>query len=420
MYLRSLDHQGIQVKQADKKHFSAKHLVDAIKTKHEQFRRNRKLTGTVEQWQETWKFDDMEILVDTLRLMIIYATGASQHNNLERRRICDFFEKFIPMFFDIPTETVSDRIQDVERATPDDDSEEATPVELPNGRGKRNGNGKKNTDLRRGVLDKGRNGARGRGQKEDSATGSKESTPDNDSVAEDDPDDPTDDPPISEDNWASLNKAAPVDTHDASTEDLDFTADQPFIREGYRLWCNQTLFLFISIVHTIYQRLKEIKDSESEAREETIRQTREKPAKAMGLMKHTDDYYQDLAVDSGETYYQRTISLIEDFINGDVDETQYQAAIRQYYLKRGWRIYTIQDFLKQLSRLGTICTSNDSKEKTASLLNLYYNNRTSDETTYNAEISMRKQAQKYIKDGDLFLVEWVSAYEFSVSPDCPY
>lgn len=412
MYLRSLDHQGIQVKQSDKKHFSAKHLVDAIKTKHEELRRQTKTSGSKVHNQYMWEFKDKEIMEDVVRLIIVYVAGASQHNNLERRRISDFVEKFIPLFFDISSETLADRLQDIERATPDDDSEEASPAELPNGRGKRAGNGKKN-DLRRGVLDKARNGPRGgRGQKDDSVIGSKESTPEIDSAADEEMEDVIMDQAISEDNWASLGKAAPVDTQSGSAEDLDFAADQPFERDGYKLWCNQTLFVFISLVHTVYQRLKEIKDSEQEAREETIRLTRDKPAKEMGLLNHRDDYYADL---DGETYYRRTLSLIEDFINGEVDEVQFQAAIRQYYLKKGWRIYTIQDFLKHLARLGTVCTSNDSKEKTPNLLDLFYNNRSSVETTYKNEISMRKQAQKFInKDGDLFLIQWVNHTELTL------
>lgn len=417
MYLRSLDHQGIQVKQSDKKHYSVKHLVDAIKTKHEELRRLKKTTGISQLHQYEWSFEDTDVVEDVVRLMSFYVSTASQHNNPERRRISEFIERFIPLFFDIPAEKITSRLQDIERSTPDDDSEDATPAELTNGRGKRT-NGKKNNDLRRGVLDKGRNGKGGRGQKEDSVTGSKESTPDLDSAADEEAEDIDIDAPISEQNWAFASKATPVDTRDGNTEDLDFSADQPFERDGYKLWANQTLFVFVSLFHTVYQRLKEIKDSESEAQEETVRLTRDKPAKKMGLMNHKDDYYQDL---DGETYYQRTLSLIEDFINGDVDETQYQASIRQYYLKKGWRIYTIQDFLKQMARLGTVCTSNDAKEKTPNMLDLFYNNRSKKETTYNTEITMRKAAQKHItKDGDLFLIQWVHTHLLRVGLDPSY
>ncbi len=409
MYLRSLDHQGIQVKQSDKKHFSAKHLVDAIKTKHEEHRRQQKTTGSAPKYQYLWQFEDKSIIVDVLRLMVMYVANASQHNNLERHRIREFFIKFIPTFFDISEDVIADSIRDIERATPDDDSEDVAPLELPNGgRGRRIGNGKK-TDLRRGVLDKNQNrngNGKGRSHKEDSATGSKESTPDVDSVGEDDAGEMADDQAVTEvanGNWAGV--ATPVDTRQSvlHTEDLDFSADQPFSRDYYKLWSNQTIFVFMSLFQTLYDRLKDIKASEEEARGETIRLNRDKPAKDLGLFKR-DDYYLDL---NGETYYSRTLQLVEDFINGEVDETQYQAFIRQYYLMKGWRIYTIQDFLKHLCRLGAVCSSVDQKEKTVDLLEQFYRNRFSEETTYNAEINMRKQAEKYIKDGEMFLIQWV-------------
>jgi paired amphipathic helix protein Sin3a len=277
MYLRSLDHQGIQVKQSDKKHFSAKHLVDAIKTKHEEHRRQQKTTGSAPKYQYLWQFEDKSIIVDVLRLMVMYVANASQHNNLERHRIREFFIKFIPTFFDISEDVIADSIRDIERATPDDDSEDVAPLELPNGgRGRRIGNGKK-TDLRRGVLDKNQNrngNGKGRSHKEDSATGSKESTPDVDSVGEDDAGEMADDQAVTEvanGNWAGV--ATPVDTRQSvlHTEDLDFSADQPFSRDYYKLWSNQTIFVFMSLFQTLYDRLKDIKASEEEARGETIR-----------------------------------------------------------------------------------------------------------------------------------------------------
>lgn len=403
MYLRSLDHQGIQVKQSDKKHFSAKHLVDAIKTKHEELKRQKSLRGRTPKYQYLWTFEDKAILLDVLHLMVMYVVGASQHNNPERVRIREFFTKFIPVFFDLSDDQVQEAVRDIERNTPDDDSEDVAPVELPNGgRGRRTANGNKKNDLRRAVIDK-KNNPNGRGRKDDSTTGSKESTPDVDSVGEDDGIDGADDRAVTEvasGNWADV--ATPIHPH--SNRDMDFSADESFPRESFKFWTNQTLFVFMSLIQTLYERLKDIKDSEEEARQETERLHREKAASDINLINRKDDYYSDL---NGESYYHRTIQLIEDFITGDVDEVQYQAFLRPYYLMKGWRIYTIQDFLKHLCRLGAICSSVDPKEKTVDLLTLFYQSRASDEFTFNSEINMRKQAEKYIRDGEMFLIQWV-------------
>ncbi|PMD20809.1 transcriptional regulatory protein-like protein SIN3 [Hyaloscypha hepaticicola] len=405
MYLKSLDHMGIQVKQLDKKNFAAKHLVDAIKTKHEEQRRQRSTKGKAQRYQFSYDFSDREVITDLLRFMVLYASNASQHNSLERRRISDFFEKFVSTFFDVSDDLINECTRDIDRGTPDDDYDEATPSELPNGsggRGRRAGNAKK-SDLRRGVLDKARNGVRGRGQKQDSATGSKESTPDVDSVADDEGD--AADEAITEvtnERWAAHPVAAEAHlNHDV--EDLELKADQPFKREWYKLYGNQTIFVFFSIFQTLYRRLKEMKDHEAEARAEGIRAAQPKPARDIGLINDTDDY---LLPSSGETYYSQTLRLIEDYINGEIEENPYQNWLRRFYLKKGWQIYTILDLLKSLCRQGAICSSSEKKETTTDLIEQFYRNRASEETSFNAEINMRKQADKYVKDGELFLIQW--------------
>lgn len=416
MYLRSLDHMGLSVKQADKRYFSQKHLIDAIKTKHEEQRRQRSMRrGEIPKYQYDFEFSDTEVITNVLRFMIIYANNAPQHNSQERRRITEFFEKFVPAFFGLSQEAVAECTRDIDRGTPDDEFDEATPSELPNGsRGRRPVNGRK-TDLRRGVLDKGRNGTRGRGQKEDSATGSKESTPDVESVDEEGGE-AAEDRTVTEvtnERWAAVPGAIAIHgTKELSAEDHRLKADKPFKQDVFSLYCNQTIYVFFTIFQTLYRRLKEVKDSEDEARQEGIRATQEKPAEKIGLMDNSrTDFHQPLI---GETHYTRTLALVEDFVNGELDEGKYHDFLRHFYLKKGWQLYTVTDLLKTLARLGSVCASVDAKEKTPDLFEQYYRNRELKEITYNMEINMRKQADKYIKDGELFLIQWVSRFFFGI------
>ena len=53
--------------------------------------------------------------------MILYVSNASQHNPAERRRITEFFEKFVSQFFGIPMETIAECSKDVERANVEDE-----------------------------------------------------------------------------------------------------------------------------------------------------------------------------------------------------------------------------------------------------------------------------------------------------------
>lgn len=406
MYLKSLDHMGIHVKAADKKNFAAKHLVDSIKTKYEEQRRQRSTQGRQPKYQFLYTFDDQEVIADLVRFMILFVVNSSQHNHNEQRRIRDFFEKFITTFFDISDDLITHRIADVERGTPDDEADDVAHTELSNGRGRRPVNGKKN-DLRRGVLDKGRNGHRGRDLKEDSTTGSKESTPDVDSVGEDDIE-PAEDHTVTEvsnERWAAVPGAIAVQgTKPLSAEELELNADKPFKRETYSLYSNQTIYVFFSIFQALYQRLKDVKDSEEDAVLEGVRARADKPAREIGLIEDRNDYF---GPPDGETYYDKTLALVEDYLVSQLDEVKYQDFLRHFYLKKGWQLYTITDLLKQLCRLGAVCSSPDTKEKTPDLLQQFYSDRDQKESSYNAEINLRKQADKYVKDGELFLIRWV-------------
>ena len=408
MYWKSLDHMGIQVKAADKRNFAAKHLVDAIKTKHEEQRRQRSTTKKFEKHQFAFEFMDQEVIADLLYFMVLYATNASQHNGPERRRISEFFERFVTVFFGLPEDLIAQKLASITRGTPDDDSEDAGHSELPPSRGRPRPN-KKRDWLKEAIGGAGRNGTKGRGQNQDSATGSKESTPDVDSIMEDDGD-VAEDLTISQvtnDRWAT---AMPIAFHGPNEKSaglpkkINLKADQPFKRDFYRLHGNQTIFVLFSIFQTLYRRLLEIKESEDDARDEGERALDEKPAQKVALAPENVDFF---IPPEGETYYSHTLLLIKDFINGEVEEANYQSFLRRYYLRKGWQVYTIMDLLKSLCRLGALCSSVDSKEKTPDLLEQYYRNRQLEETSYNIEINMRKQADKYVKDGELFLIEWV-------------
>lgn len=393
--MKSLDHQGLNVKQADKKNLAAKHLVDVIKTKTEEQRRQKNTSAGKQQkiaFQFVYDMSDMDVVLNVLRVMVVYVKGATQHNAPERRRIRDFFEKFVSVFFGISSDQIFGATNDVDRDTPEDDSEELPPTELPNGRGKR-ANGKK-ADLRRGVLDRNRNGTKAR---DDSATGSKESTPDS-AADDDDAADAVEDQSVSQvsdERWAKRTSTRP---------DTELDADQPVARDSYKLWANQNIFVFFTIFQTLYRRFKDVKESEAEAVDLAHRASLDKPAKALDYINTRDEP----RLEEGETFYSRALLLIEDYIKGDADENTFQGWFRRHFLLKGWQVFTVLDLLKTLTKLGSLCSSLDNKEKTSDLIHQFYQNRQLEETTYNNEINMRKQADKWIKDSELFLIEWVS------------
>ncbi|KAL2015593.1 hypothetical protein VTK56DRAFT_5189 [Thermocarpiscus australiensis] len=412
MHLKSLDHMGIQVKTNDKRSLAAKHLVDVIKTKHEEQRRIRVAKGKTPRYQFLYPFKDQDLLLDLLRFMVIYANVGGQHNAQERRRILEFFESFIPQFFDLPEDKVQEKLADIDQDSAEEDEDEPTPIELTNGRSRRNG---KKSDLLRGVLDPGRNGSRSRGQKEDSAaSGSKETTPDVGSANEEEmPDAPEDSavPEVSNGRWLPtvpgpiiVEKGRGANGSDLVDVDGELKADAPFPRSWYNFYCNQNIYVFFTIFQTLYSRLDEVKQSKDSVIEEIRREKAEKPAKILGLV-HDGMHYFDS--EDPDTFWPKTVELIEDFINGEIDESRYQDVLRHYYLQKGWKLYTIQDLLKTLCRIALSCNNPDAKgEKTKELVKAYLESRQQAETSFQNEISARKFAEKCIKDGEMFVICW--------------
>ena len=418
MHLKSLDHMGIQVKLNDKRSLAAKHLVDMIKTKHEEQRRIRVARGKTPRYQFAYTFGDDELVLDLLRFMVIFANVGGQHNAQERRRILEFFESFIPQFFDLSEDKVQEKLADIDQDSAEEDEDESTPVELTNGRSRRNG---KKSDLLRGVLDPGRNGSRSRGQKEDSAaSGSKETTPDVGSAEEDMPDAPEEStvPEVSNGRWLPT-VPGPIIVEkskggrggsDLVDVDGELKADAPFQRSWYNFYCNQNIYVFFTVFQTLYKRLEDVKLSTDSVLEEMERESAEKPAKILGLVHdglHFFDSDNGGAVDTA-TFWPKTVELIEDFINAEVDENRFQDVLRHYYLQKGWKLYTIMDLLKTLCRIALSCNNPDAKgEKTKELVKAYLDSRQQTETSFQNEISARKFAEKCIKDGEMFVIGWV-------------
>ncbi|KAF3073564.1 Paired amphipathic helix protein pst1 [Trichoderma lentiforme] len=408
MHLKSLDHMGILVKSTDKRNLTAKHLVDVIKTKHEEQRRERILKGKAPRHQFVWDFKDKEVVLDLLRLMMLYSMHNGQHSGQEKERILDFFETFVPAFFDLPEDVVQERVPKMQPESGEEEIEDQTPAELTNGRSRRNG---KKGDLLRGVLDPGRNGSKPRNQKEDSAaSGSKETTPEVGSANEEEMADANEDsavPEVSNERWMpSIPKPVVVGDSDNAFLDADgeLKADGFFTRPWYNFFCNQTMFVFFSIFQTLYSRLLDIKDSKEAVAVEIHRLNKPKPARDLGFTENHMTFFEPN--EEPAKFWPKTLELIEDYITGEIDENRYQDVMRHYYLKNGWKLYTIQDLLKTLCRLALTCKSLDSKEKTPDLIQQYMANREREETSYQTEISARKFAEKCVKDGDLFVICW--------------
>lgn len=323
MYLKSLDHMGIQVKTADKKLFNPKHVVDLIKTKMEEQRRQRKSGDMkVAKHQLSYVFEDDDVMMDAVRLLWTHIENTGQLNATERDRTWDFVKNFILTFFGISKARFTENLATSE---------------------------------------------------------------------------------VSNERWMATTPGAGNTA--AGLADVELTADELFVRPWYNLYCNHTILNFFYLLEILYRRLKDVKDCEKEAAEAVDRANRPKPATDIGLLdrRGPGDFF---SPGSNELHYHTVLELLDGFIKNEVSEAEFQGYMRQFYLRKGWALYTVQDLMKQLCKLGSICAGNDSKDKTNEILRLFEANRVEEETSFNIEINFRKGVEKYIKDGDMFLIRY--------------
>jgi paired amphipathic helix protein Sin3a len=105
-YTKSLDHQGISFKAADKKAISTKAFVSQIEAaREEQMAKRASLIDplfarTRPRHQLEFVVDDMQVLQDALKLSFSFLDRTqAQINFAERKRIEGFMRSFVPLFF---------------------------------------------------------------------------------------------------------------------------------------------------------------------------------------------------------------------------------------------------------------------------------------------------------------------------------
>lgn len=403
MYLKSLDHLGIHIKATDKKMFSAKFIIENMKSIQEGQRRQQ---GTVLDGQLVFDFSDQAVVLDAVRISVLYATASSHHTALETEKIANFLKEIMPLMLGITDAAVQDRIKDITIESADEDAEESVPAELTNGRGRRV-NGKK--DLRRGVLDKSKMGNNRALAEDNGASTSKESTPDIGSGIDDgdemsDVQEDISTPVSTSRRWLKRDPTPVASEGEPLTEDeVNASSAEHAKREHYNMWCNQTLFVFVTLFQTLYKRLKDIKDSESDVADEIRRNKTWKPANELGVAITKPDLFRH----DGTTYYSQTLSTLESYIEGTLEENAYTDFVRHYYLKKGWALYTVADLLKAICRTASTSAGNDAKDKTPEIVARFKQDRVQETSSYSVDMTYRLNVQKLIKDSDLFLVRYV-------------
>ena len=402
IFWKSLDHQGINVKSADKRQFQPKVLQTEIQVRYEEQRRQRIAPwNNVPKYQFKYRFDDVDVIYDACHLILTHLHYMYSANEVDKTRLETFIKTFIPTFFDIDRDTFQARMSDIDDATPPNEEAEddaANNDDASGGRSRRPGNVRK-SNLLRGVLERGR-----QGQKEDSVLESKETTPDIHSNDEDTPAStgtPTENPTrVDETEHRWMNHPSTGN----KTADLNV----PFKRDDFHLYASLNIYCFFRMFEMLYARLSNIKSNERHVHEDVQRAKMAKTAHELGLVeKKPSDYFADTSPSAN--YYRQILAMCEDVVKQEMDAPQLEETLRRFYIDSGWQLYSFDKMLAALLRFALQILVSDNKDKSLDIINLFYKDRKDDETTHQAELTYRKQVEKLTKDGDIYRIRYVSS-----------
>lgn len=408
-FWKSLDHQGIAQKNADKKNFQQKTLTSDIQAKYEEQKRNRDAGLRVKRHQLEYRFEDFDILADATQLIL--AGLKSEKTDISgtlQEKAADWLRDFVIKFFGLDRDSFVDKVDNAVKAvaSPSEDREyDENDSDAPASGGRKTKISLNTSDLLR------RNAMLGRNGKEDSlAPTSKESTPapeamsmsslDQDSLA---PEDNT-----QSDKWIRMKQ-----TDSPSTKELSM--DEPYRHDSFNFYANANLYCFFRLFEMLYSRLSGIKQNEQSV-EEAVRRfkghgTGPKPALMLQMIDKTpQDFFKN--IDGDQSYYEQILEMCCEVLLGKVDREHLEETLRRYYNKTGWQLYTVDKLVHAILRFVVTIIGADAKEKSLEIANLFFKDRERETTTRKLELHYRKAVEKMSKDGETFRITWHPADKF--------
>lgn len=399
-FWKSLDHQGINAKNLDKKNFQQKALTSEIQAKYEEAKKNRENGIAAKKHQLEYSFNDLDVVADAIRLILVSLESDRQqtYNGGEQERIRGWLTDFVIRFYgldaekfqeQIESEVLRHRYQDEAPEGPDGDAHPPT-----------KGKGRKSDWLRRLALER-------RHGKEDSiASASKESTPMPGASSEMEVDE---DVAVSDVVDSPQHPWINVANSDSSARHL--AMDEAYPHTTFNLYANANIYCFFRLFETLYSRLQAIKLNESHVQEAIARHKgahgRSKPAIELRMIDKGPDYF-FLNIEGKQNYYHQILQMCEEVLLGSSDLSHLEETLRRYYNKSGWQLYTIDRLVQAILRFIMNILGGDAKDKSVEITNLFMKDRERPDTTRKQEIQYRKQVERLSKDGEVYRISYVS------------
>lgn len=406
-FWKSLDHQGINARNLDKKNFQPKTLTSEVHTKYEERKKMRDGGQSQPKWQLEFSFKDEAVIKDALALAYCGVQLDVQSSENEKLAMTRFMEDFISRSFDIDRDQLKALLseQDVENG-----EVEASGIlgENPS-RNRRGGDSMRRLLMERKI---GRDGS--------VASGSRASTPAPTTNAAEGSDEaatlqlpeqtlPGDaaqsaQPSPSPEPWTKMAKTTPMSPRKSLIDEV-----QEHVT--FNLYANANLYCFFRLFEMLYSRLLAIKHNEQGVHEAVYRWRGEGgDAKAAIELRMTDrgpdEFFEDLT--PGTNFYTQVLRMCRQVLQGGLEMSHLEELLRRYYNESGWQLYAVERLVSAIVRSVSGMHNSESKDKSLVIADLFFKDRMKPDTTMAQEVAYRKQAQKFNRDGDVYRISFVS------------
>ena len=409
-FWNSLDHQGVNAKNLDKKNFQQKTLTSEIQAKYEERKKDREAGIGQPKHQLEYSFKDKDVILDAAHLVLVAVENdRGTYNTADQTRISVVLKDFISGFFGLDRDSFNAFMSDIhDNDASNADMEDGIISDEPSSSKPRNPNLRKVDFLRRGVLE------RRNGMESSVFSGSKESTPAAGVMSDAE----------LEDEGGAIVRPDSADgdrkwiKHEYRSNEhprRPYELQEAFPHTIFNLYCNANIYCFFRLFETLYSRLLSIKNNEVSVHEIIVKAMGEnepkKPALDLRMIdKLPTDFFYDVSTEAN--YYRQIIQMCEEVAGNVLDLAHLEDTLRRFYLQSGWQLYTIDKLLSAIIRFIMNILSGDSKDKSTDILNLFNKDRERNETSRANELQYRKQVEKMIKDGEMYRVTYVSTLRF--------
>ena len=399
-FWKSLDHQGLNAKNQDKKNFQQKTLTSEIQAKYEEGKKNRDSGNPAKKHQLEYTFKDLDVVTDATRLILVALDADRQQSfsSAEQERVKSWLMDFLVRFYGFNAEKFVEQInagstrnmREQDEAADGHESDAQAPAR---------GKPKAKPDLLRKMIFE-----RGRGKEGSVASASKESTPTPGADSEMELDEPTTSEPHDEPQRPWINVA------NSDTSARHLALDETYPHTTFNLYANSNIYCFFRLFETFYSRLLAIKTNEAKVQEAVSRHKgnngRVKPAIALRMIDKGPDFF-FYSTEGKQNYYRQILQLCQEVLTGSVEMSHLEETLRRYYNKSGWQLYTIDRLVPTILRLVTSILGGDVKDKSLDITNLFLRDRERPDTTRKQEIQYRKQVERLSKDAEVFRISYV-------------